>query len=380
MNQSLFIRHVRSLVRKETRQILRDKSTLILGIVMPMMLILFFGFGLSFDVRNVQVGIVDSVGSAQTSAWTHAMQENPLLITHVYDNPTQAYDALHRFEEEAIVLMQSANHDNGVQLQILVDGIDATRANMISQALQGILSTRMMVDMDRNGVSANVSSVPITELSSGLTLTPRIWFNESAESRWYLIPGLFVIILTMVGCMLTSLVIAREWERGTMEALISTPITPLALLVSKAIPYFFLGMLGFTLCLLMGLFVFEVPVRGSLTVVFVGSCVYMLLSLGLGLLISAVTRSQFLASQMTLLVSFLPALLLSGMIFDTRTMPLWASMLAQALPPYYYMDLLKIGFLTGGVVERLVLDLCVLLGFALLFFWATLKHLHKRID
>ena len=215
--------------------------------------------------------------------------------------------------------------------------------------------------------------------AAGAATVPRIWFNESAESRRYLVPGLMVIVLTMTGMMLTGLVLAREWERGTMEALIATPASPLAILISKVLPYFVLGLVGWGLCLLAALFLYDVPVRGSLTVITVSSALYLLIGLGLGLFVSGVTRSQFLASQITILSGFLPAVILSGFIFDLRSAPVWADWLAHAFPPVYYMELLRLGFLTGGMPELAIRDFAVLTAFAVLFLTLAYGQCAKRI-
>ena len=164
-----------------------------------------------------------------------------------------------------------------------------------------------------------------------------------------------------------------------MEAMIATPASPSAILVSKTLPYFCLGMLGWALCMAAAVFLYEVPVRGSFWVIFVSSALYLLMGLGLGLVISGVTRSQFLASQVTVLVSFLPAVLLSGFIFDLRSAPAWADAMAHLLPPVYYLEVLKVGFLTGGMTELVVRNLLVLALFALVSFVAALRLCQKRL-
>ena len=168
----------------------------------------------------------------------------------------------------------------------------------------------------------------------------------------------------MIGTMLTGLVIAREWERGTMEALLATPISPWALLLSKIIPYFVLGAFGWALCMLAAVFVYHIPIRGGLGLITLSSAIYLLVSLCIGLVISGATRSQFLSSQIALLASFLPAVILSGFIFDLRSAPDWANVIAYAMPPVYFLELLKVGFLTGGMHALVVKNLLVLTAFA----------------
>ena len=191
--------------------------------------------------------------------------------------------------------------------------------------------------------------------------------------------GPFVIVLTLTGCMMTSLVLAREWERGTMEAMIATPASPSAILVSKTFPYFCLGMLGWALCMTAAYFLYEVPVRGSFWLILSSSALYLLMGLGLGLVISGVTRSQFLASQVTVLVSFLPAVILSGFIFDLRSAPAWADAMAHCLPPVYYLEVLKVGFLTGGMEELVMKNMVILSLFAAAAFTASYRLCQKRL-
>ena len=188
-----------------------------------------------------------------------------------------------------------------------------------------------------------------------------------------------MIVLTLTGCMMTSLVLAREWERGTMEAMIATPASPSAILVSKTFPYFCLGMLGWALCMTAACFLYEVPVRGSFWLILSSSALYLLMGLGLGLVISGVTRSQFLASQVTVLVSFLPAVILSGFIFDLRSAPAWADAMAHCLPPVYYLEVLKVGFLTGGMEELVTKNMVILSLFAAAAFAASYRLCQKRL-
>lgn len=363
---SNLLTHAWALSVKECRQIARDKSALLLGVVLPLALIILFGYGLTFDVKNVRVGVVRPTQTAQTAFITAALEASPAFDVRRFVDQKPAMQALEGFDVEALVIFsQSAGR---LSAQLLVDGIDAPRATMVASAVNGALSASLARLSLEEGTSAG-----------GIEVVPRVWFNESSQSRWYLVPGLFVVVLTITGCMMTSLVIAREWERGTMEALIATPVSPLAFLISKTVPYFILGMAGWALCLLAAFMLYEVPLRGSLTVIFIASALYLLMGLGLGLVISSLTRSQFLASQITVLVSFLPAVLLSGFIFDLRTAPAWAEAFAYLLPPAYFMELLRIGFLTGGMQEVVARDLIVLAAFAVGGFLVAYRYCRKRL-
>lgn len=356
-----FSRHVRALCLKEMRQILRDKSAILLGVVLPVILIILFGHGISFDVKDIRLAVVNSQSTEAATLYTQALSANSSFIVSVYPDRTRAMRALERFDVEAVIVFEK--RPVAGQTQLLVNGIDSPRASMISNAVLGTIQS-----------AGSASAQP-----SGINVIARIWFNESAESRWYLVPGLLVIILTMIGTMLTGLVIAREWERGTMEALLATPISPWALLLSKIIPYFVLGVFGWGLCMIAALFWYEVPVRGGLGIISLASALYFVVCLNIGLVISGATRSQFLSSQIALLASFLPALILSGFIFDLRSAPQWANVIAYMLPPVYYMELLKVGFLTGGMKALVIKNLLILSAYAVVFILMARHFCQKRV-
>jgi ABC-2 type transport system permease protein len=192
----------------------------------------------------------------------------------------------------------------------------------------------------------------------------RLWFNEANDSRYFLVPGLIVLIMTLIGAFLTALVMAREWERGTFEAMFVTPIRSGEILVGKTAPYFMLGMIGLFLCILSGKYLFEVPLRGSTLVLTVVSMLYLLVTLATGLLISSVTKSQFIASQVALVVTFLPAMMLSGFLFDLRSMPDVIRAITYIMPARYYVALLQTIFLAGDIWSVIVPNAAVLAAMA----------------
>lgn len=358
----LFRQHVCALSLKEARQIIRDRSSIILGIVLPIILIFLFGSGITFDIQDVRLGVVNTSMSSLSTQTVSAFDANKTFKTSLYKTRQEGEAALRRFDIEALLIFEKQGTSD--QSQLIVDGVDAPRASMITQAVTGT----MQAVQQAHGLKM-----------SGIQVVPRVWFNESMESRWYLVPGLFVIILTMSGTMLTSLVVAREWERGTMEAMMATPISPLAFLLSKTIPYFCLGMVGWMLCLLAALFWYEIPLRGSLLLMFVASSVYLVMSLGIGLVISGLTRSQFLSSQIAVMVSFMPAMILSGFIFDLRSIPAGANVVAHLFPGMYYLEILKTSFLTGGMHTLMMKDLVILLIFMVVFLMIAYCQCQKRI-
>jgi ABC-2 type transport system permease protein len=208
----------------------------------------------------------------------------------------------------------------------------------------------------------------------------KLFYNDANDSHYFLVPGLVVIIMTLTGAFLTSMVVAREWERGTFEALFVTPVSSWEILIGKAVPYFCLGMVGFALCVGAAEILFSVPLRGSLLLLTFGSMIYMLVALGLGLVISAVTRSQFLASQFALLTSFLPATLLSGFLFDLRSMPAAVEMLTRIIPARYYVSFVKTVFLTGNVAVVVLESLGILAAMAILLLYLAQAKTRKSLE
>lgn len=355
-----FWRRLRALTLKETRQLLRDRGNLLIGLGLPIVLIVIFGYGLSFDVKNAPVAVVlqDSSPTAREAisglslsrylapVMTHSMRDAERLMEQ------RKVDAIVRLPADfsrQLALGQA-------RIQVVVHGTDANRARTIQGYIEGALALEQVRQTDRQGQA---------DSSAGMaTLEARLWFNAANNSTWFLVPGLIVLIATLVGAFLTALVMAREWERGTLESLFVTPVRPMEILLAKTIPYFCVGLGGLVLCVLAARFLFHVPIYGSLFVLFGCSVLYLLVALGLGLLISSVTKNQFLASQLALIVSFLPALMLSGFLFDLRNMPAAVRALGHALPATYYLELLKSLFLAGDIGSLILGNGAILLLYA----------------
>ena len=206
-----------------------------------------------------------------------------------------------------------------------------------------------------------------------------MWFNEAFDSHYFLVPGLVVLIMTLIGAFLTAMVMSREWERGTLEALFVTPVKADEILLGKTVPYFALGMVGLLLCLLAAEFIFHVPFRGSMVVLIGSSMLYLLVSLGTGLLISSAVKSQFVASQMALLISFLPAVMLSGFLFDLRSMPVAVRAITYILPARYFVALLQTVFLAGNIWSVIVPNAIVLAVMAAVLLLLTRWKMQKKL-
>jgi ABC-2 type transport system permease protein len=255
------------------------------------------------------------------------------------------------------------------EVQLLIHATDANRARIIQGYAEGA------VGQWAARRSAEGHAVPV----GPVTVQSRLWFNDANDSHYFLVPGLIVLVMTLIGAMLTSLVMAREWERGTLEALFVSPVEVDEILLGKTIPYFVLGIVGLALCIIAAKFLFHVPIRGSVLVLVGVSMLYLLVALGIGLLISVGTKNQFVASQMTMLVTFLPAFMLSGFLFDLRSMPAVVRFLTYALPARYYVTLLQTLFLAGDVWEVVVPNAAVLAGMAAALLMATRTITRKRL-
>jgi ABC-2 type transport system permease protein len=367
------MRRVWALIKKEVRQIVRDPSSIAIGIVMPVVLILLFGYGMSLDVTNVPVALVLEDSSPASTDLTSSFELSPYFAAQRTTSMRQAEQLMVARKVDGIVRIRpdfSRRLSRGdAEVQVLVHGIDANRARIIQNYAQGAI-----------GVWAARRAAEGKEVLSGpVRVQSRLWFNEANESRYFLVPGLVVLVMTLIGALLTSLVVAREWERGTIEALFVTPVRPREILVGKTIPYFVLGMIGLALCLLAAKFLFHVPFRGSVLVLTAVSMLYLLVALALGLLISSVLKSQFVASQITLLVTFLPAVMLSGFLFDLRSLPAAVQFITYLLPARYYVTLLQTIFLVGDVWAVILPNAVVLAAMMTALLWLARRATRKEL-
>ena len=367
------LRRVWALVQKETRQMVRDPSSIAIGVVLPVVLILIFGYGLSLDVTNVPIAVVLEEPSPEATELAASFQLSPYFDAHLLTSMPRAYQLMLAREVDAIVRLRPdfARHVNlgDAEVQILVHGTDANRARIIQSYVQGAVGQWAA----RRGAEGK------DVLTGPVAVQNRLWFNEANESRYFLVPGLIVLIMTLIGAMLTALVMAREWERGTLEALFVTPVQADEILLGKTIPYFALGIIGLALCMFAAKFLFHVPFRGSVLVLAGVSILYLLVALGIGLLISSAVKNQFVASELTMLVTFLPALMLSGFLFDLRSMPALVRLITYVLPARYYVTLLQTVFLAGDVWSVILPNAAVLAVMAAILLVLTRATTQKKL-
>ena len=366
---------VRAMIRKESLQILRDPSSIAIAFIMPLVLLLLFGYGVSLDARHIRLALVVEQPDANTASLTGAFQQSEYFDPVGYRHINPAEKALMAHDVDGIVWLRSNFSDHllaggDAVIGVFVNGVDANQARITQGYIEGVWQAWLMSYARERG----------RELEVPVELEPRIWFNPALRSRNFLVPGLIAVIMTLTGAMLTSMVVAREWERGTMEALMMTPIRVWEITLGKLLPYFMLGMGGMLMSVAMASWLFEVPLRGSFPVLVLASALYMLVALAMGLLISTVARSQFVAGQIALVATFLPAFILSGFIFQIGSMPEPVQAITHIVPARYFVAILQTLFMAGDIWPVLLANSGALLLIMLVLFGLARRKSRKRLD
>ncbi|MCB9853559.1 MAG: ABC transporter permease [Phycisphaerales bacterium] len=365
---------LRGFLRKELLQIRRDPSSILLALVMPVVLLILFGYGVSLDAENVPIAIVlDDNSSAARDLAARFDMSRYFQVTRAR-SIQEATRLVKDHLVDGIVRIDSsfsAELARGrVPIQILLNGVDSNKARLVQGYAQGVLASWSALRAAR-GESA---------MQPGVSVRQRVWFNEAVRSTDFLIPGLLTLIMTLIGVLLTALVIAREWERGTMEAVLATPLRTGEFLLGKIVPYYLLGMAGLALTVILGVYLFDVPFRGSFAALITLSSCFLLASLGLGLFISSATRVQFIAAQISLIVGFLPAFFLSGLLFDLESTPPFVQFISHAVPARHFVAISHTLFLAGDVMSILVPSGLILAGMATIFFILARSRLSLRLE
>jgi len=366
---------LKGMVRKESLQILRDPSSIAIAFVMPVVLLLLFGYGVSLDARHIPLGLVLERPDANSSSFAAAFDRSEYFSPRYYTDIQPAQRDLAARRIDAIVWLRAdfskrllAHGDAPVG--VILNGVDANQARITSGYVQGAWQSWLQTYAASRG----------QELEQAVVVEQRVWFNPALRSRNFLVPGLVAVIMTLIGALLTALVVAREWERGTMEALMVTPIRIRELLLGKVMPYFVLGMGGMLLSVAMAVWQFDVPLRGSFWLLLVASAIFMLVALAMGLLISTVSRNQFVAGQIAILVTFLPAFILSGFIFDIGSMPAPIQVITHIVPARYFVAILQTLFLAGDVWQVILLNTAALLLMMLVLFAVLRRKARKSLE
>ena len=384
--------HIRALINKEIQQILSDKSVLVVAFVIPLLLVILYGSGMRMDIKPVSVAVVSpQVDDLIGREITLAMLGSSYFKVQVVNNEIEAKRLMQQHDISAYVMIpdnlaQSAFHQS-INVLIVLNGADAQQSNLAKSYIEAVFASGTSLKALGRQV-AYLSSVNQKNIASSgsyasakvkdITVISRNWFNESNESTWYLMAGQLIGIVTLMSAFMSSIVIAREFERGTMTGILATNVNALELLISKIIPYYVLSLLGGSFAILTTFILYELPFRGSALLFILTMAVYLYVSVLLGLLISALTQNQFLSSEYAIILSFLPSILLSGALFDLRSIPQIISYVAHMLPPTYAVQSSKICILSGGSSDILVLNLGILILFAALFTLACYLVINKH--
>jgi drug efflux transport system permease protein len=373
-----FIRFV-AVARKEIVQIRRDTRSLIIVVMMPVILVLLFGYGVNLDLKHLPIYVLDRDGSQQSQDLLKRFQASEyfdiIRAVNSYPELVRALDD-GRIKMALVIPWDFSQklQGGGSSVQALVDATDDNTANVATGYAQAVIQ-EYSSQLQRAWLRQNGQMLQPASLS----VETRTWYNEDLESSAFIIPGVLALVMSVIGAFLTSLTIAREWERGTMEQLVSTPVTPLEIMLGKLVPYFAVGMFDVVVCALLALYWFHVPFRGSFLTLLISSAMFMVVVLALGFFISVIAKNQLAASQIALLVTFLPAFLLSGFLYAIEQMPVVLQWITRILPARYYVALLKKIFLKGSPTSLLYADLVPLTVFALVLALLATRSFHKRL-
>jgi ABC-2 type transport system permease protein len=369
------LRRIRALIRKETLQVVRDPSSLVVAFILPALLLTLFGFGVSFDATRMRVGLAVEDPTPETSLFVASLANTRYFEVHRTGDRRAFLDDLAGGRLDGIVVLagdfsQRLGRGDTAGIQVITDGSDPNTAGLVTGYVQGAWASWLA----QRALSAG-EKVPAL-----VNVEPRFWFNAELESRRFLVPGSIALIQMMIGSLLTALVVAREWERGTIEALLATPVGIGEFIIGKLVPNFLLGLCAMGVCVLAALFVFHIPLRGSLFTLIGFTAVFLIVALSIGLLISTVARTQFLASQVAMLVAFLPGVYFSGFLFEIASMPAVLRAFSTVVPARYYVQGLQTIFLAGDIAAVLVPCTAILLVMSAVLLGLTALNTRQRLD
>jgi len=369
-------RRLRALCWKETLQIFRDPSSILIAFFMPMLMLFIFGYGINLDSSQLRIGLWSEDGGREAADFSAALSRSKWLEVHAFGSRADMEQALVDSQIRGFVVLQQdfsrklSQHGESAPVQLVADGSEPNIAQFVRATVNGVWQSWQMERGDDRG----------KKMQQEIELVPRYWFNSSAESRNFIIPGSITVIMTVIGALLTSLVVAREWERGTMEALLASPVTRTELLLCKILPYYALGMISLLLCVAAAHWLLRVPFRGTITGLWVVGTFFLLSVLGIGLAISTGMRNQFNAAQAALNAAFLPAVMLSGFIYEISSMPAFLRGVTRIIPARYFVSSMQTIFQAGTIWKLLWPDILMLMGTTVVFIGLTAKLTRRRME
>jgi ABC-2 type transport system permease protein len=373
-------RRLGAIFRKEARHIVRDSRSLGLALAVPLLLLLLFGYALSLDVDRIPVLVQDLDKTAMSRELISQFQGSRYFDIRGYVDSGHAIEAGIDKGDVLMGLVIPVDYSDKlgagqeVAVQILLDGSDSNTASIAKGYAEALLrgysmKVRAASQNRRGGV----------KLISPVDPRVRVWYNSSLESRNYIVPGLIAVILMIIAALLTSMTIAREWEMGTMEQLISTPLRPAEVVLGKMLAFFVIGVVDAAISVVVGVFVFHVPLRGSLLLLGATSCIFLVGALFWGILVSVIAKSQLMAFQMGVLSSFLPAMMLSGFIYAIDNMPVPIQVITYIFPSRYFVTILKGVFLKGVGVQVLWAEILFLGVYSVVVFLLATRKLRAKL-
>jgi ABC-2 type transport system permease protein len=370
------MRRLKALVVKELVQISRDISSLLICVFLPLLLLFLYGYGVSLDLDHLKIGLVLEDTSPIARTFAQSLTDSHYFNVKTVRNRASLQHDMSAGAIRGMVVVPSYfsqyidRKEQIAPIQVIADGSETNTSNFVVNYVSAAFQNWQL----QQAIAEGATPGAVVDVQS------RYWFNEELDSRNFLLPGSLAIIMTLIGTLLTALVVSREWERGTMESMISTPVTVTELILGKVIPYFFLGIVSLTICLVLCLFLFEIPFRGSLLLFYLCSSIFLFCALSLGLMISTLAKNQVVAYQIALVTAFLPAYILSGFIFEIASMPGWIRFLTDFIFTKYYVQSILTIFLVGDVWEMILFNLVPMILMGTLFFAITVRHTIKRLE
>lgn len=373
--QNIQFRRLSALVTKEFYQIVRDPSSILISVVLPLLLLFLYGYGVSLDLNHLRLGLVLEDTSPSAIQFAESITNTPYFDVTVVRDKREILDNLEKGELRGFVVIpayftQFMKGGRATPIQVVADGSEPNTANFVQNYVQGAYQNWLQ----QRAVSERKGSTSLVRTS------PRFWYNEELVSRFFLMPGSLAIIMTLIGTLLTALVVSREWERGTMESLLATPVTKMELILGKLIPYFILGMVSMTINIVVCIAFYGLPLRGSLIVLYLVSSAFLFCALSFGLMISTMAKNQIVASQAAIVTGFLPSYMLSGFLFEISSMPQPIQWFTYIIPAKYFVQALQTLFLVGNVWSLIIWNTLAMLFMGVIFFAITKRKTVKRLE
>lgn len=363
-----------ALIKKEIKQILKDPSSILIAFILPLVSILIYMYGINLDSIKVTLGVKNDDLSPEISTLVKSFGHSKYVNSIIYDNTGDIENAIIKSKIKGAVIIPNdfinkLSRKDTADLLVITDGSEVNSANYVQNYASAIANNWLMTSKFKNTVKQPKISAEV-----------RTWYNPDLDSHYFILPGSIAITMTLIGILLTSLVVAREWERGTMEALLSTGVKRIHIILGKYIPYFILGMLSLAFNIFLCICVFKIPFRGNYTVLFLVSSLFLLTSLGIGINISSILKNQFLSSMVAMSLGFMPALMLSGLMFPINSMPVFFQHLTRIMPPRYYVAFIESEFMAGTVIEIVLINTIYLGILGIILFIAGYKNTSMQLE